>query len=57
MNPDVVKQVVTEHQQGSVNREQELWTLLVFETWYRKFADRTGRPAERTADFATAGAR
>ena len=39
MNPEMVKKVVSEHQEGRTNREQELWTLLTFETWHRTFVD------------------
>jgi asparagine synthase (glutamine-hydrolysing) len=57
MNPDVVKKVVGQHQQGQVNREQELWTLLVFDTWHRTFMSHRVRPAENTSEFAGVGAR
>jgi asparagine synthase (glutamine-hydrolysing) len=56
MNPDVVKQVVREHEEGRINREQELWTLLVFETWHRTFAGRGAHPARRMTEIATVGA-
>jgi asparagine synthase (glutamine-hydrolysing) len=57
MNPDVVKQVVGDHLDGRVNREQELWTLLVFDAWYRTFMKGDVVPARRTAEFITVGAR
>jgi asparagine synthase (glutamine-hydrolysing) len=57
MNPDVVKKIAEDHQQGRVSREQELWTLLVFETWHRTFVDRTVRPVEKTPESIVVGAR
>ena len=57
MNPDVVKRIVLEHQQGRMNREQELWTLLVFETWHRTFVGGDTRPTENKSEFVVAGAR
>jgi asparagine synthase (glutamine-hydrolysing) len=57
MNTDVVKKVVDQHQQGHTSREQELWTLLVFDTWHRTFMKNRIRPAEKTTEFEAAGAR
>jgi asparagine synthase (glutamine-hydrolysing) len=31
--------LVREHEQGSVDRSQEIWTLLVFEFWHRHFIE------------------
>jgi asparagine synthase (glutamine-hydrolysing) len=57
MNPEVVKQVVREHQEGRVSREQELWTLLVFDSWHRTFVNGSTRQTKRPAEFLTVGAR
>ena len=37
--------LVAQHEQGSVDRSQEIWTMLVFEFWHRHFID-----ARPTAD-------
>ncbi|MBI4460520.1 MAG: asparagine synthase (glutamine-hydrolyzing) [Acidobacteria bacterium] len=39
LNPRVLEEMVMEHESGRVNREQELWTLLVFEFWHRCFLE------------------
>lgn len=40
MDPSTLSRMAHEHEQGSVDRNQELWTLLVFEFWHRVFMDR-----------------
>ena len=40
MNPRVIEKIVSEHEKGTENRRQELWTLLTFEIWHRLFIDR-----------------
>ena len=38
--------LVQEHEQGTADRSQEIWTLLVFEFWHRHFIDNHPRPAD-----------
>jgi asparagine synthase (glutamine-hydrolysing) len=38
--------LVQEHEQGRVDRSQEIWTLLVFEFWRRHFIENHPRPAD-----------
>src|SRR5579864_2951521 len=38
--------LIREHEQGSADRSQEIWTLLVFEFWHRNFIDSHPRPAD-----------
>jgi len=45
MEPRVIERIVGEHERGTENRRQELWTLLVFEVWHKLFI---GRHAEVT---------
>ena len=35
MDSRVIEKIVSEHEQGTENRRQEIWTLLVFEVWHR----------------------
>jgi asparagine synthase (glutamine-hydrolysing) len=37
MDSKIIKKIVREHEQGTENRRQEIWTLLVFEIWHRLF--------------------
>jgi len=37
MEPRVIERIVGEHERGTENRRQELWTLLVFEIWHKLF--------------------
>jgi asparagine synthase (glutamine-hydrolysing) len=57
MNPDVVETVVRQHESGRTNREAELWTLLVFETWHRTFVGNRSRRVEHTPELAVVGGR
>jgi asparagine synthase (glutamine-hydrolysing) len=36
--------LVHEQEQGTVDRSQEIWTLLVFEFWHRHFIENHPRP-------------
>jgi asparagine synthase (glutamine-hydrolysing) len=56
MDVGVAERIAQEHASGRVNREDELWTLLVFEHWHRIFIDGNrdhsrpaGKPSELTA--------
>lgn len=40
MNLSVIEKIVREHEQGTENRRQEIWTLLIFEIWHRSFISR-----------------
>jgi len=39
LDSSAVTRIVDEHEQGRVDRSQELWALLVFEFWHRHFID------------------
>jgi len=39
MNSEVIEKTVSEHELGTENRRQEIWTLLIFEIWHRLFID------------------
>lgn len=45
MNERVIEEVVLTHERGVANREQELWTLLIFEFWHRLFLERRLQPS------------
>jgi len=38
-NPDALKNLWDQHQSGKRNHASALWTLLMFELWYRRFMD------------------
>ncbi|MBI2816616.1 MAG: asparagine synthase (glutamine-hydrolyzing) [Acidobacteria bacterium] len=40
LNAKVLERIVDEHERGAVKRDQEIWTLLVFEFWHRLFLER-----------------
>jgi asparagine synthase (glutamine-hydrolysing) len=42
-----VERLVSEHERGTAVRYDELWSLLVFETWHGVFLDRRFAPARR----------
>jgi asparagine synthase (glutamine-hydrolysing) len=44
---DAVERLVDEHERGIASRYDELWSLLVFETWHGVFVDGGFRPARR----------
>jgi len=46
LDRDETSRLVHEHEQGRVDRSQEIWTLLVFEFWHRQFIEDGFRPAE-----------
>jgi len=54
-DPAVVRRLLDEHDRGTVRREHELWSLLIFELWHGVFIDRRFQPAHRTPHLATAG--
>ena len=37
MDSRVIEKIVSAHEQGTENRRQEIWTLLVFELWHKLF--------------------
>lgn len=44
-----LEKTIQEHEQGRVNRDQEIWTLMVFEFWHKVFIERLpGSGALRT---------
>jgi asparagine synthase (glutamine-hydrolysing) len=55
MNIGVAERIAHEHASGRVNREDELWTLLVFEHWHRIFIDGQSRPAGNPSELAAVG--
>jgi asparagine synthase (glutamine-hydrolysing) len=36
-----VKRIVEEHEQGRIDRSQEIWSLLVFQFWHSRFIDKS----------------
>ncbi len=38
-NPDYVRRIVTEHNEGIMDRVNPIWSLLCFETWAREYLD------------------
>jgi asparagine synthase (glutamine-hydrolysing) len=44
--------LVREHEQGAVDRSQEIWTLLVFEFWHRHFIENHPGLAAESSDRA-----
>jgi asparagine synthase (glutamine-hydrolysing) len=46
VDPAETARLVQEHEQGRVDRSQEIWTLLVFEFWHRHFIENHPRPAD-----------
>ncbi len=60
MDSRVIERIVSEHEQGTENRRQEIWTLLVFELWHRLFIDRQANTHSRfpySAPFLRRGGR
>jgi asparagine synthase (glutamine-hydrolysing) len=41
MDSRVIERIVSQHEQGTENRRQELWTLLIFEIWHKLFIDKS----------------
>lgn len=50
LDRQALQQLVQEHEEGSADRHQELFTLLVFEFWHRVFIDRRAKPETRRWD-------
>jgi asparagine synthase (glutamine-hydrolysing) len=44
VNRDETLRLVQEHEQGKADRSQEIWTLLVFESWHQHFIASHSRP-------------
>ena len=40
MDSQVIEKIVSQHEQGTENRRQEIWTLLIFEIWHKLFIDK-----------------
>ncbi len=40
MDSRVIEKIVQEHEEGTANRRQEIWTLIIFEVWHGLFIDR-----------------
>jgi len=47
LKPRVLEEMVLEHERGLANREQEIWTLLIFEFWHRLFLERRVQPGSK----------
>ncbi len=41
LDPSEIARILIQHEQGRQDRSGELWSLLVFETWHRKFVEPT----------------
>jgi asparagine synthase (glutamine-hydrolysing) len=48
--PAAIERLLDEHARGRVRRDQEIWSLLVFELWHGTFLDRRFAPARPTFD-------
>jgi asparagine synthase (glutamine-hydrolysing) len=44
-----VKRIVEEHEQGRMDRSQEIWSLLVFQFWHSHFIDNSAQRRRRAA--------
>lgn len=53
-NRQALEQMVREHESGEVNREQEIWTLLIFEFWHKVFLEHRAISELRTGERAVA---
>jgi asparagine synthase (glutamine-hydrolysing) len=55
METAVIRQIVEQHEQGAVNRDREIWALLIFEFWHRQFMNRASQrtQAERPVKVGT----
>jgi asparagine synthase (glutamine-hydrolysing) len=42
-----VKRIVEEHEQGRIDRSQEIWSLLVFHFWHSRFIDDSANSVQR----------
>jgi asparagine synthase (glutamine-hydrolysing) len=48
--PAAIERLLDEHARGRARRDQEIWSLLVFELWHGTFLDRRFAPARPTFD-------
>jgi asparagine synthase (glutamine-hydrolysing) len=48
-----VNRLVSEHLSGRRDHRKQLWTLLVFQLWHRRWVDRAGRQAEGWSEAQT----
>ena len=56
LEPKAVARLVHEHETGAYNWQGPIWTLLMLELWYRRFADDHQRlGAERIGTLAASG--
>jgi asparagine synthase (glutamine-hydrolysing) len=55
-NADFIKNLLREHQSGSAKRHEEIWSLLVFESWNRMFLTQpsTGATNQRLEEIGVA---
>ncbi len=44
LDSETLEKTVREHEEGRINRDQEIWTLIVFEFWHRMFIEKRLRP-------------
>ena len=51
---DAVERLVRDHESGAAVRDDELWSLLVFETWHGVFIDESVRAPRRAAEHRPA---
>jgi len=56
MEPRVIERIVGEHERGTENRRQELWTLLVFEIWHKLFINTVSKHRGEAASLLSRGA-
>jgi hypothetical protein len=53
VNMATVEKIVQQHEAGRFDRNQEIWTLLVFEFWHRIFMNRSNGNAGSLSGRAT----
>jgi asparagine synthase (glutamine-hydrolysing) len=53
VNMATVEKIVQQHEAGRFDRNQEIWTLLVFEFWHRIFMNRSNGSAGSLSGRAT----
>jgi asparagine synthase (glutamine-hydrolysing) len=55
MDRRVLKEIVEQNESGQADRQQEMWTLLVFEFWHKVFVEKRFAPPSRDEVLETVG--
>jgi len=51
-NPEFVRQLIYEHETGKASHHKQLWTLLVFQLWHRRWLEAPSRAETLSAHAA-----